>query len=208
MTTKTGLKLGNGAQVKATMIVWPIERLSEVISNLSQNEKDALNYRLGEKRIEASAKCYHTLVEVEEITGYSYSSPIPITMPETANAILQAFRNETNYEMGHHFRVAHTLPPTANPLFFEGKVFPEAYLMALSMVQNDLMGDGDNPFITITEQEPPRPASPVPDRDAVTSLCDHFDQLWTQFCEYLPEGDYRVSPVSYTHLTLPTICSV
>ena len=35
-----------------------------------------------------------------------------------------------------------------------------------------------------------------------------FDYSGTQACRVLREEDIRVIPVSYTHLTLPTICSV
>ena len=35
-----------------------------------------------------------------------------------------------------------------------------------------------------------------------------FDYSGAQACKALREEGYRVIPVSYTHLTLPTICSV
>ena len=198
-----GLKLGNGAVVQAQMIVWNKDKLGDAMSNLTDYEERQVHLKLVEKKTPASTKNYETLIAVEEITQNSFSTKIPLTCPETANAIITAFTNEADVELGYYVYHAHQAHKDAIPVAFSGYDFAEPYSDILSMVRSEIFvinGKG----ISFHKRRPepkqyPQEAGPQPARalttdERVALLDKQFLEIWDEFRWLLPVGNYRVIP--------------
>ena len=133
-----GLKLGNGAVVQAQMIVWNKDKLGDAMSNLTDYEERQVHLKLVEKKTPASTKNYETLIAVEEITQNSFSTKIPLTCPETANAIITAFTNEADVELGYYVYHAHQTHGGSEPVAFSGYDFAQSYSDILSLVGSEI----------------------------------------------------------------------
>ena len=198
-----GLKLGNGAVVQAQMIVWNKDKLGDALSNLTDYEERQVHNKLVEKKTPASTKNYETLIAVEEVTQNSFSTRIPLTCPETANAIITAFTNEADVELGYYVYHAHLIPDGSDPVAFSGYDFAEPYSDILSMVRSEIFvinGKG----ISFLKREPepkqypqevgPQPARALTTDERVAKLDEQFLEIWDEFRWLIPEGEYRVTP--------------
>tara|TARA_Y100001934_G_scaffold283241_1_gene401464 strand:+ start:8095 stop:9021 length:927 start_codon:yes stop_codon:yes gene_type:complete len=198
-----GLKLGNGAVVQAQMIVWNKDKLGDAMSNLTDYEERQVHLKLVEKKTPAATKNYETLIAVEEITQNSFSTKIPLTCPETANAIITAFTNEADVELGYYVYHAHQAHKDAIPVAFSGYDFAEPYSDILSMVRSEIFvinGKG----ISFHKRRPepkqyPQEAGPQPARalttdERVALLDKQFLEIWDEFRWLIPDGEYRVTP--------------
>lgn len=203
MTTKTGLKLGNGAVVQTKMIVWNKEKLGEALSNLTDHERALVNTKLVKMKKPASDNNYETLIAVEEATENSFSTTIPLICPETANAILTAVTNETDVTLGYYMFLAYQMPDGSDPVAFSGYDFTQPYSDILSMVRRELfVVNGKNTSFLKREPEPkqypqevgPQPARALTTDERVAKLDERFLEIWDEFRWLIPEGEYRVTP--------------
>lgn len=200
---KKGLKLGNGAVVQAKMIVWNKEKLGEALSNLTDYEERQVHNKLVKMKTPASNNNYETLVAVEEITQNSFSTKIPLTCPETANAIITAFTNEADVELGYYFYHAHQAHKDAIPVAFSGYDFAEPYSDILSMVRSEIFVINGN-GISFHKRRPepkqypqeagPQPATALTTDERVALLDKQFLEIWDEFRWLIPDGEYRVTP--------------
>ena len=203
MTTKTGLKLGNGAVVQAKMIVWNKEKLGEALSNLTDHERALVNTKLVKMKKPASDNNYETLIAVEEATENSFSTTIPLICHETANAILTAVTNETDVTLGYYMFLAYQMPDGSDPVAFSGYDFTQPYSDILSMVRRELFvinGKG----ISFHKRRPepkqypqevgPQPARALTTDERVALLDKQFLEIWDEFRWLIPDGEYRVTP--------------
>ena len=223
MTMKKGLKLGNGAVVAAKIIIWNKEKLESALKNLTVSHEEWLKKVLAEKPTVATTGSYETLLAVEEITQYRLSTEIPITCPETANAIIQAFTNEADVELGFYIYHAHREHKDTLPVAFSGYDFAESYLDILSMVRSEIFViNGKDLSFHKRRSEPkqypqqvgpqqagpqqagpqqagpqqagPQQASAFTADERVALLDKQFLEIWDEFCLLIPEGEYRVTP--------------
>lgn len=172
----TGLRLADNLEIEIKLTVWNRAKLNNALQDITGRDKLKLDSKIATLEGGLDLTKIETLQLIEEISGFSYSTQIPIHLPETLKAIVTAFENEADISICYHLEGVLNTAQSSGTLW-EGKEIPISVWDKLSTVRR-------GEIIS------------VPQLTLMQQLEEDFKTIFHAYCKLLPKrgGTISITP--------------